>query len=263
MGQTAISGDIEDAGFFSVTRDETGTGMARTRVGVAAHETYMPIRKKESRFVAGFKTLLRLIVPVALLVASLGLAYVGSAFPVTELDRFVPAAFAPSGWLTLGHIALALPFFAVSIANRRYGLGLATGQILVSYLVIAAVVAVSKFSPIPRFYILPEISWSVLPPFRTLSAFVGALLLAQLFSALVFDRTRGVIWWQAPLYAGLWGAVIFAGTFYSAAFYGTQEPWLNKMIIHLGVLSAGAFLLVLPYWMMRPVVRPLPGFGGA
>jgi uncharacterized PurR-regulated membrane protein YhhQ (DUF165 family) len=238
--------------------------MARTRVGVAAaHETYMPARKKESTLLAAFKTLARLILPVALLVAALAAAYIGTAFPIKELDAYVPAGFAPSGWLTWGHVALALPFFAVSIANRRYGLGLASGQILVSYLIIGAVVAASKFYPIPKMSFLPELSWAVLPPFRLLSAFVGALLLAQLFSALIFDRTRGIIWWQAPLYAGLWGAVIFAGAFYSAAFYGTGEPWLNKMIMHLGLLSAAAFILVLPYWIMRPMIRPLPGFGGA
>ena len=238
--------------------------MARSRVGVAAaHETFMPVRRRENGLVRAFKTFLRLILPVALLVAALGVAYFYSTFPITQLDRYLPRDFAASGWLTVGHVALALSFFAVSVANRRYGLGLATGQILVSWILIAAVFAASKFQPIPRLYGVPELSLAVLPPFRILSAFVGALLLAQLLSALVFDRTRGVHWWQAPLYAGLWGAVVFAGTFYPAAYYGTTEPWLNRMILHLGLLAAAAFVLVLPYWMIRPVVRPMPGFGGA
>lgn len=237
-------------------------GMARSRVGAAAQEmAFTPVRHRESGVVVFFRTLGRLLLPVALLLAVMAGAFVATGFPITQLDPYVPE-FPPSQWLTWGHVGMAASFFAVSLANRRYGLGIATGQILVSWAIMGAVVAASKFYPFPKIEMVPEISWAMLPPFRILSAFVGALLLAQLLSALVFDRTRGILWWQAPLYAGLWGAIIFVGAFYPAAYYGTSEPYLNRMMIHLGLLAAAAFVLVIPYWIMRPMVRPLPGFGG-
>jgi hypothetical protein len=50
--------------------------------------------------------------------------------------------------------------------------------------------------------------------------------------------------------------------FYPLAYAGTDEMWLNRMAVDAGVKAAVSFALLVPYFALRPLVRPLAGYGG-
>ena len=104
---------------------------------------------------------------------------------------------------------------------------------------------------------------SPLPPRRVSLAFLFALFLGQIIAIYVFDRTRGRTWWGAPLFAALWGQTAFIVSFYPLVHLGLEEPWPNFMFMDLALKIVAGLALLLPYYVLRPVVRPLPGFGGA
>lgn len=200
---------------------------------------------------------LRLILPVALLLTALVAAQLYSDTPVRELDPWFDdgsGQVLPGSWLTLGHILLPFTFFAVHLANRRFGLAYAVAQIFLAWLAIGVLIAGSDVLNAPL--------GGAIPSTRTSAAFVGALIAAQLGAAWVFDRTRGVWWWQAPLLGSLVGAILFAGLFYPLAYLGTGFAWTEWMWLHLAAMIAMAVAMLVPYWMLRRLVPPLPGFGG-
>jgi uncharacterized PurR-regulated membrane protein YhhQ (DUF165 family) len=94
------------------------------------------------------------------------------------------------------------------------------------------------------------------------AAFGAGLLIGQMFSIVVFDRLRGPQWWQAPLFASLIGGVLLALVAYPAAYAGTDTAWVGPMGAFAGLSIAASFVLLVPYWFMRGVIAPLPGFGG-
>ena len=222
-------------------------------------EVVNPPRKKESRFVLVMRATGRLILPVAALAATLFLAYAYRTAPVTIFDgRFPPeqAYLQPGNWLTVGHALLPLAFFVVSLTNRRYGPNYAVAQIVAAWAVVAGLIAFALF------YLKVEPAAGAFPDIRTVMAFTLAILIAQLVSAVVFDGTRGVRWWSAPLFSGLWAGIVFTALFYPVAFVGVEEPWINRMSVHLGIMTVAAFLLLIPYFLLRAAIKPLPGFAG-
>jgi uncharacterized PurR-regulated membrane protein YhhQ (DUF165 family) len=42
-----------------------------------------------------------------------------------------------------------------------------------------------------------------------------------------------------------------------------SDPWTNFMLMDLAIKLAAAFLMLIPYYLLRPLIRPMPGFGGA
>ena len=74
-----------------------------------------------------------------------------------------------------------------------------------------------------------------LPAQRLLVAFGSGLLVAQLFSIVVFDRLRGPQWWQAPFFGSLFGGIALALVAYPAAYLGTGADWLVPMMTYMGV----------------------------
>ena len=73
-----------------------------------------------------------------------------------------------------------------------------------------------------------------------------------------FDATRGPRWWSAPLAASLVAAFVYSGLYYPLAFGMLGMAALAHFILFLGVSGA----LLLPYWLLRPAMRPLPGMNG-
>jgi uncharacterized PurR-regulated membrane protein YhhQ (DUF165 family) len=51
--------------------------------------------------------------------------------------------------------------------------------------------------------------------------------------------------------------------FYTLANIGMNDPWANFMLMDLGFKIAAAFLMLIPYHLLRGIIRPLPGYGGA
>jgi uncharacterized PurR-regulated membrane protein YhhQ (DUF165 family) len=192
----------------------------------------------------------RIILPVLVLGTALGATYL---YMDTQLPYFADAR---GPWLTVGHLLLPLAFLAVHLTNRRYGPAYAFAQVV---LTLAALAAIVLFGGGIAPSLLPA---TVLPSLREIAAFVGAFLLAGFVSIVAFDGARGPRWWMAPLIGSIVAAIVFAPAFYLSAYLGTSGPWLNHMATHLGLLLAGAVLGLAPFWLLRGVIQPLPGFGG-
>lgn len=196
------------------------------------------------------RAVLRTVIPVLTLCTALAALYL---YMDTPLPYFADAQ---GHWLTLSHLLLPLAFLAIHLTNRRYGPSYAFAQIVLSF---AALASATLFGGHLIQMFLPE---TVVPSMREVVAFGAAFFVAGFLSIIAFDGARGPRWWTAPLIASVVAALVFAPVFYMAAFVGTKTPWFNHMGIHAGLLVAGAVLSLLPYWLLRRVVQPLPGFGG-
>jgi len=196
------------------------------------------------------RAVLRTFLPVLALCTALTAMYLYLDTPLPYfLDSHAP-------WLTVSHLLLPLAFLAIHLTNRRYGPAYAFAQIVLSF---AALAAAALFGRDLIQMFLPE---TVVPSLREVLSFAGAFFVAGFLSIIAFDGARGPRWWTAPLIGSIVGALIFAPIFYVAAFMGTHTPWFGRMGIHTGLLIGGAVLSLIPYWLLRRIVQPLPGFGG-
>lgn len=163
----------------------------------------------------------------------------------------------PSRWLSVGHAIVPVVFLIANLVNRRYGEDLAIGHIYLSWsaAIGAAIAVLYQMHPL-----LPAAA--DVPPLRVAAAFVGAMVIGQLAGTYVFDRTRGVVWWKAPVYSALTASFVAMFLFYPAAYAFTNESWAHRMAIDTGTKAFMSFALLLPYLLLRPVVRPTAGLGG-
>jgi len=201
-----------------------------------------------SRFGDGARAVARLILPVVTLLTAFAAVYL-------YLDTSFAAIGADARWLTVGHLLIPFCFLSVHLTNRRYGPSYAFAQIV---LALAAAVAFIMFA-VPR--LSDVMPFKIIPELRTAFAFGGAFLGAGFLSIIAFDGARGPRWWTAPLLGMLSAVVLFALIYYPAAYAGVA-PWGHQMLTHLEFLSGIAVLSLIPYWSLRSIVRPLPGFGG-
>lgn len=214
-----------------------------------------------------FVTLARLVLPVAALMAALAAALWGLSQPLAALDPFLPQlpeSLRPGAWMTYGHGLIALSLFAVTLANRRYGLGLAALQIVIG-LGLAALLGALVLSETLRLPagLPPELTAALAwPAPRSGLALAGALVFSHVVAAAIFNWTRGGHWSRAPLYAGLWGAIAFAGVFHAGVGYDGDMLWIARAAMQAALLAAAAVVLLIPYYLLRPLIRPLAGYGG-
>lgn len=204
-------------------------------------------------------TLFRLLLPVAGLLAVFLLAGYADTVPVTVFDRYPAdqAARNLSSWLTAGHFVIPLTFFVIHLTNRAYGAGLALGQVMIAWTILA--LAAGYFAP----QITELLPWWQGMPQEAAPAFAGSLIAGHLVAILIFNMTRGPVWWKAPLYAGVIGSAVYVGLFYALAPAPAGVSFSSAPAMDGTINICMAVLLVLPYWMLRPVIRPLPGYGGA
>ena len=212
-----------------------------------------------ARLLLGVKAALRLVVPTVFLSIILFASYFELEDPIAVLDLFPPHLWQwnPGYWLTVGHLILPLAFFAVNLTNRRYGPGYALGQVVASWALLGAAtfLIASEFGGMS--------SESLFPPQQTSMAFLGGFGLAQLVNIRVFDRTRGRTWWGAPLVSILWASVIFVVVFYPVSMMGQGESFVPRLVTDLILKSLSAVLLLAPYFLLRPLIKSAPGYGGA
>ena len=151
---------------------------------------------------------------------------------------------------------LPATFLVVQLTNRRYGPDYAFAQIVVALVLCAAVAALG-----PDFvrHVLPAVA---VPSAREVTAFSGAFMAASYLSNVAFDGARGPRWWSAPLIGSLVSSVAFALLYYPLAYAGTDVDWGQHLTLHAGILIAVSLLGLIPYWLLRAVIRPLPGYGG-
>lgn len=200
----------------------------------------------------------RLILPIAAYLLAMAAAWEFLRMPVLWLDGVAGARgmHAPSGWLTYGHLILPVAFFLSNLVNRRYGLDYAFAHVFTSWTLLIGFVFACLFRLDPR---LPVLEF---PDANAAAIFVAAMLAGHSAGALIFEWTRGAQWWTAPLYAGLWSGIVFVAVFYGASQPGGADVWVSRATLDAGVKALAAVALLLPYFILRPIIRPMPGFGG-
>ncbi len=219
--------------------------------------------RKEEKFVSlllhGFLVARRLFLPVIGMMLAFALAFDTTTQSITLFDEMFPSDpwyLRPGYWLTTAHFMVPVIFFASMLTNRAYGAGYAFGQLAASWALVGLLVAF-------LFPVLdPLLDANPLPSPRVLTAFLVALLISQVTNILVFDQVRGRPWWRAPLFAVLYSGLAFCVIYYPVAKLGI-DPWAHQMTVNIAVTAFMAFLLLIPYALLRPLIRPLPGFGGA
>jgi hypothetical protein len=221
-------------------------------IGRAGETAWNAAPERESVFVriwSVVRAALRLIVPVFLLLGILGASYMYG-------DIKIPAiSLAP--WLSLGHALLIVPFFVVMLTNRRYGPSYALAQVVIAMGIVGSV-TVANASELTT--LMPQVAQI---SERVAIAFTCAFFAANFAGIIAFDAARGPRWWSAPLVAAIVSAVMFTGIYYTAAFLGSNEvDWVSHMGLHAAVLAGAGIAMLLPYWMLRRVVPPLPGYNG-
>ena len=201
----------------------------------------------------------RLFLPVIGLVLAFAVALDTTSQRITLFDGFFPPEpwyLQPGYWLTTGHFMVPVIFFVSMLTNRAYGAGYALAQMVAAWTVVIMLIAflypaIESGMPIPP-----------LPTGRVFTAFLIALFGAQIINIVIFDQVRGRPWWRAPLYSALFAGFTFCLLYYPIAKAGL-DPWAHQMTVNIAVTSFMAFLMLVPYALLRPWIRPLPGFGGA
>jgi queuosine precursor transporter len=196
----------------------------------------------------------QLLLPVALLITLLGAAYL-----YTDDFLALPGAptFIQNAWLAMSDLVLPIAFYAIHLTNRRYGAGHAFAQLLAA-LAILGLVALINPADVDNW-----INNTPVLTVRAMLAFGAAFLFANVIAIIVFDGARGPRWWTAPLAASFAAALSFSLVYYPAAFAGTGNiVWTDCALVHFGAFFGENVLLLLPYYLLRPAMRPMPGMNG-
>lgn len=201
--------------------------------------------------VGAFKAVGRLVIPVALLLGVLMqiLDYSDVILP------FLPGSDG-NYWLNGAHLLLPAAFFVVHLTNRRYGPGYAFAQIAVTFAAVLAFILFAKEDA--DLFVRPE----AVPTMRIAAAFGGGFFVAGFLSIVAFDGARGPCWWSAPLVGFLTAAIVFPSVYYPIAYIGVDSPWMMDGLTYMGLLGAAAIAMLFPYYLLRGIVPPQPGFGG-
>ena len=202
-----------------------------------------------------------LVLSAALAVPLMAWSWSLTAHPFRFFDGILSPpgveALRPSLWLTWGHAAITSLFLVTNLVCRRYGPGWALVQVVLSTL--AAAIALVTLSPEFAAALAQQAAQFT---GRELVSLLVALGMGQAVSVYVFEHTRGVEWWNAPAYAALTASLVSMPLFYALAYFGSDWVWLNRMSIDIALKALMAFALLVPYYLLRPVVRPLEGYGG-
>ena len=101
----------------------------------------------------------------------------------------------------------------------------------------------------------PALSW------RAILAFGFSFLLANFIAITFFDAARGPRWWVPPLWASFAASLVFSAVYYPAAFAG-EIAWTQSALVHFLLFFGESVLLLVPYGLLRPAMRPLHGMNG-
>jgi uncharacterized PurR-regulated membrane protein YhhQ (DUF165 family) len=201
----------------------------------------------------------QLILPVAALVGALAAAWTCRGVTATDF-RFLAEldpSLDPEGWLNWGVLLLPGVFFVLNLTSRRYGPSVALGSAAVAWGVIGGGIywahsqglvasLESEFAPMPLAV-----------------AFAAALFAGQIANIYLFDWLRGIPWWEAPLMAALIGGLVFTFIFHAATGGTWGEAAWPRLAVLAGIQLVWALGQLLPTLMLRRVIRPVSGYGGA
>lgn len=201
----------------------------------------------------------RLILPVAALCAAFLAAFCLRTEPAPELAFLaeIHPLLDPSDWLNWGFLVLPLVFFILNLVSRRYGAALALTAALLTWLLIAGGVFWAL-----REGLIADFEAEI-APYALAASFVGAMAVGQLVNILFFDWLRGIPWWKAPLLAAFLGGMAFAVAFNTRPALVWDAQLGARLVVEGAIQLSWALAQLLPTYLLRRTVRPLPGFGGA
>jgi uncharacterized PurR-regulated membrane protein YhhQ (DUF165 family) len=193
---------------------------------------------------------LQLTVPVALLLVLLAATWLYADDVFTGL----PVAIQGMG-LAVSDIILPGAWTCIHLVNRRHGPGHAFAQLLAGLALAASVLLFN----LPVFG-----NWATLPSWadRAVLSFGLTFLAANFVAIAFFDAARGRHWWSAPLAGSFAASFVFSGIYFPAAFAGQDPNWTLSAMVHFAVYFATSILLLLPYCLLRPAMRPVGGRNG-
>ncbi|MEW6090212.1 hypothetical protein [Parvibaculum sp.] len=209
-----------------------------------------------SRFVT---SLVRLILPVLALTGTFALVYSLRDVAVPQLDFLadIDPLLDPSEWMNWGYLVLPLVFFVLNLTSRRYGAALTLTASLVAWLLMAGGIVWLIHTNVIADFEAAFASYSLA------GSFLGAIAFAQLVNILLFDWLRGIPWWKAPFWAALIGGLAFSIVFNTRPAHVWDAALGGRLIVEAGLHLSWALAQLLPTYLLRSAVRPLPGFGGA
>lgn len=140
-------------------------------------------------------------------------------------------------WLTWGALTYPAAFLVTDLTNRSLGPRAARIVIVIGF-VLAVILSI----------------WLATP--RIALASGTAFLVAQLLDVAVFDRLRAAVWWRAPLVSSAIASTVDTALFFSIAFAATGLPWMTWALGDLGVKMLMAGLMLLPFRLLMPALRP-------
>ena len=156
----------------------------------------------------------------------------------------------------MGHLVVPLTFFAIALTNRRYGAGYALAQTVLAWL-IGAPPSLVRGPAICR--LLAGRAAAAGERDRRLRR---RLFVAQMFSVLVFDRTRGPRWWTAPFHALLWGGLLFCLIAFPPTYLGTPSTGSGGLSSMPGSWPRRRCCCWCRIGCCGAMVPPQSGFGG-
>jgi len=206
------------------------------------------------RFARPIRIVSRLLLPVALLVTLLGAAFLYT-------DDFLILSSAPAilqhALLATSDLILPVTWFSLHLTNRRYGAPYALGQLLAGMAIFILIALVNPGDVNNWINNNPALSW------RAMLAFGMSFLLANFVAITFFDAARGPRWWTAPLWASFVASLVFSAVYYPAAFAGGGVvAWRDSALVHFALFFLESVLLLVPYSLLRPAMRPLHGMNG-
>ncbi len=222
-----------------------------------------PMDERESRMSGVGRYLGRILVPGLALFAAAAAGFVsrGDEVPLFGALGVAGVQFDPGAWFTMGHIWILALFLILNLTGRRYGAGVAFGALMLAAAGCAGIWAYATFGAAQ--VIMPEAMIAALGDDRMVLAVSLSVLIGLLVDNVVFDLVRGRPWWKAPLLAPLFGGAVYVMLFHGLAGPLLGETWSERVVVHMGVFAVAVLLMVLVYHLLRPVIRPLPGYGGA
>lgn len=197
---------------------------------------------------------LRLAVPTLLLITLLGAAYL---FTDDFLHLSAMPAAVQRALLATSDLVLPIAWYSVHLTNRRYGAGHAFAQLLAGLSVLGLVALINPGDVDNWINNTPALTW------RAMLAFGASFLFAGFIAIIAFDAARGPRWWTAPLAASFTASLVFSAVYYPAAFVGVDEvSWTDSAWVHFAVFFGESVALLVPYWLLRPAMRPMGGQNG-
>jgi uncharacterized PurR-regulated membrane protein YhhQ (DUF165 family) len=209
------------------------------------------LRKRMARPI---RIVTRLTLPVLLLIVLLGSAYL---YTDAFLNPSVMPAIAQRALLAISDLVLPMAWFSIHLTNRRYGAPYAFGQLVAGLGVIAIVALINPGDIDNWINNTPALTW------RAALSFGASFLFANFIAIIAFDAVRGPRWWMPPLVASFAASLVFSAVYYPAAFFGIEDvSWTDSALVHFAVFFGESILLLLPYGLLRPAMRPMYGMNG-